>query len=232
MPSSPFTLVTFAVPEEARPFREFAASRSDVRIRVTGMGPGNAEAACRAALQGATPVRVLTCGFAGGLDPALQTGDLVGEWDAAFPDVAALHEAGFRAGRFVSVDRVAVTAAEKRSLRAQTNAAAVEMESAVIRRICGEHGIPTATLRVISDTANEDLPLDFNALSGPDWKLSYPRLAWALLRAPGKVPELMRFQRRISAAAHRLAAALRQVIEPLRPAAPEERTASGAPSTR
>lgn len=232
MPPVPFTLVTFAVPEEARPLQAFGAARSDVRICVTGMGARNAESALRTLLQTATPAQVLSCGFAGGLNPGLTTGDLVGEWDGTFPNASLLGETGFRRGQFVSVDRVAVTTVEKRALRTLTNADAVEMESAVVRRICGEHGIPAATLRVISDAANEDLPLDFNALSDAEWKLNYRRLSWTLVRAPGKIPELIAFQRRISAAAERLALALRQVIVRLRPAAPEEPSASGAPSTK
>lgn len=206
-------LVLFAVPQEARPFRAFAASRPELRVRVTGIGARHAEVATREELHRRTPDRVFTCGFAGALNPTLKTGDLVGAWDDAWPDAASLVRAGFARCRFHCSERIAVTAGEKRSLRDQTGADVVEMESGVIQRVCADLGVPAATLRVISDAADEDLPLDFNTLTNADWKLSTGRLALALLRAPGKVAELIRFQRRITAAAETLGGALREVIE-------------------
>jgi nucleoside phosphorylase len=165
----------------------------------------------REELRRGSPDRVLTCGFAGGLNPALETGALVAAWRERWPDPAGLTAAGFRPVRFVSSERMVVTAGEKRRLREQTGADAVEMESDAIQRVCAEHGVPAATLRVISDSADEDLPLDFNALSDADWNLDPARLALALARAPRKIADLVRFHRRIRAAAASLAAALGRV---------------------
>jgi hypothetical protein len=67
-------------------------------------------------------------------------------------------------------------------------------------------------VRVISDAADEDLPLDFNRLHKPDWSLDYGRLIGALAKSPGKVGALLRFRKRISSAAGRLAATLAKVI--------------------
>jgi hypothetical protein len=151
---------------------------------------------------------VLTCGFAGGLDPVLELASVVWDADAGFPGAAWLRDSGAVPGRFHCENRVAVTAVEKKALRQRTGADVVEMESGVIRRLCRERGIPSATVRVVSDTAGEDLPLDFNSLTTPDLRLDPMKLAFALIRAPGRIPELLRFQRRVSRAANRLAEVL------------------------
>ena len=84
------------------------------------------------------------------------------DYDAGFGK--DLEEMGVVPAKFYCHRRVAITAEEKSVLWKETGADAVEMESSVIRTICHELKIPSATVRVISDDARQDLPLDFNAL--------------------------------------------------------------------
>lgn len=199
------TLVCFAVKEEAAPFQRIALLPSGVRFVVTGMGQRNAVNAVRAALERQTPELVLTCGFAGGLDPALAPGAVVFEEDSNLGLADDLKKLGAKPARFHCAARVAITSAEKRVLREATGADAVEMESGHIRALCRERHIPSATIRVISDTADEDLPLDFNALMTPEDRISNARLAIAVAKSPGKIPQLLAFQKRTAAAAESLA---------------------------
>jgi adenosylhomocysteine nucleosidase len=246
-------LICFALTEEAAPFRKMAAGRADVSILIVGIGRQNAEKSVREFLAGgasvlasrepalaaparlagtlALPSLVITCGFAGGLNPDLKIGDVV--FDAEpFPsrrrgDESQIEEkletphvvsyeklvaAGAKPAKFFCADRIATTAAEKKALRDETGADVVEMESAAIHAVCRERGIPCITVRVISDTADEDLPLDFNALAKPDKSLDFGKLAWAIAKSPGKIPQLMALQMKTSFAAEQLAKVLGNLI--------------------
>ena len=202
------TLVCFAVKEEAVPFRERAASLSQVEILLTGIGPRNAEKAIREALAARKPKLVLSCGFAGGLRPGLESGTVV---FSAEPDTgleAVLLSAGAHRGTFHCVAKVATSAEQKRELWKTTGADAVEMESQIICAVCRNQSVPTAIVRVILDTADEDLPLDFNQLMNARQEMSYGKLALALVKSPGKVEPLRRLQRQSKAAAEKLAQVL------------------------
>jgi adenosylhomocysteine nucleosidase len=207
------TLVCFALNEEATAFRKLALEITGVSILVTGIGRENAGAALRKFLAGTLPKRVFTCGFAGGLNPGLAGGDLV--FATGYPELEIILErAGAKPAVFFCADRIATTVAEKKKLRAETGADVVEMESAAILDICRERQIPGAMLRVISDTAGEDLPLDFNALSKPDKSLDFVKLLLAVARSPHKIGALLKLQQKTSLAARKLADALEKVIAP------------------
>jgi adenosylhomocysteine nucleosidase len=176
------------------------------------------------------PTMVFTCGFAGGLEPRLTPGEVLFEIDNRRDELhespsnlevgdsqsSSLREkltaAGAREGKFFCADRIAVTAGEKWELWQKTGADAVEMESGTIQAVCREHGIPCATVRVISDIAGEDLPLDFNALAKADQNLDFGKLAWAIAKSPGKIGALLRLQKQTSAAAKKLAQVLEKIL--------------------
>jgi adenosylhomocysteine nucleosidase len=248
------TLICFALKEEAAPFRTGLRRGHHVSILVTGIGRQNAEKSLREFLNSCRsrgnetqikkesetpyvvsyePDLVLTCGFAGGLNPDLKLGDVVFEVSSSSsrrespqieigeksePIDIGCHDkliaGGARPAIFFSADRIATTVAEKKRLREQTGADAVEMESAAIHAVCAERKIPCVTVRVISDTANEDLPLDFNALTKADKNLDFGKLFLAIAKSPGKIPALMELQKKTKFAAEKLAAVLAKIIFP------------------
>ena len=204
-------LLAFAVKEEARPFLSREADQARVRMFLTGMGPANAERAITRMLERLAPRSprlVISAGFAGGLNPALPTGAVLFSATAAPALADRLSRLRARPARFHCSDRILTYAREKAELHRQTGADAVEMESGVIQRVCAECGVPSLVVRVISDAATEDLPLDFNRLMKPDDRLSYYQMALALTQAPGKILALLRFQRQTQRASANLAAVL------------------------
>jgi len=204
-------LVCFALEGEAKPFRKLIRDRADVRVLVTGMARRNTERAIQTALKTIQPSHVFTCGVAGALDPSLRIGDVLFETRAK-GITERLSAAGAKPGTFTCEDRVAITRAEKAALREQTKADAVEMESAFIQTACAEQIIECATVRAVSDIADDDLPLDFNSLWTPRQKLSPAKLAFAILKAPQKIPALMRLGKNSAFAAEQLALVLAKII--------------------
>lgn len=214
-------LICFALKEEAAPFRNFAAARPDVSVLIVGIGRRNAEKSVRKFLEdssGHLPDCVLTCGFSGGLNPDLRIGDVIFECPEPLTLnlqlLTRLTAAGAQPARFFCADRIATTVTEKKKLRDETGADVVEMESAAIHSVCRERGIPSATVRVISDTANEDLPLDFNSLAKPDKSLDFGKLFFAIAKSPRKIRALMQLHKKTSFAASRLADILAKAISP------------------
>ncbi|MEI8291034.1 MAG: hypothetical protein WCH99_16335 [Verrucomicrobiota bacterium] len=221
------TLFCFALKEEAVPFHKLAAGYPGISTLIVGIGRQTAEKSIRSFLCNCSPDRVFTCGFAGGLNPDYNLGDVVFEiadrrdgpltsnsdgdsWNSSLRN--ELLAAGAKPVKFACADRIATTAMEKWELWNNTGADAVEMESAAIHAVCAERGIPCITVRVISDTAHEDLPLDFNALSRPDKGLDFRKLVWAIVRAPGKIGDLMKLQKRTRFAAEQLASVLKKLV--------------------
>ena len=85
--------------------------------------------------------------------------------------IGADHLAGFgirtprlHRGLVVSGDRFVSMAAESDALRRLLpDALAVEMEGAALAQVCGDFGVPCAVLRTVSDRADDEAHVDFNA---------------------------------------------------------------------
>lgn len=181
-------------------------------LAVSGIGGAAAAAASRRlVLAGATALA--SVGMAGALDPTLICGTvLLPEEVAAFDGAtagaavtasrawlqrlrAALPGSCIAAGgMLVTCDRPLgrdAKAVAWRSLRA----AAVDMESAAIAQVAGQAGLPFIALRVVVDTASDELPPAVIAASAGG-QLRIGRLLAGLVRAPRDTAALIRLSAR------------------------------------
>jgi adenosylhomocysteine nucleosidase len=189
--------------------REVELNRIRMILVAHGAGPALAGAACDVAWSRGAAEAVISTGFCGALDPALGAGEVFVATSVAVPGAADAMDARSpdcsrpcATGRLLSVDRVAQTAQEKSSLAA-LGASAVEMEAAAVGARAARWGVPFYCIRGVTDLAQEDFRMDFNALRSPDGRLGKARIAWAALRRPiTGIPEVCGLYRRSRTAAN------------------------------
>jgi adenosylhomocysteine nucleosidase len=167
-----------------------------------------------------TPYRprlVVSAGFSGAVLPGLRVGDLIVAEDVCDSDgvrQTATWPAGavpYRRGRLLTVPHIIGSPEEKRRLAQGSGAAAVDMETAVVARLCGEAGVPFGCLRAISDDADMYLSESLLALL-QGGRVKSGRLLAAVLRRPSLIAELLRLGAHTRKAAWELAVGLEALL--------------------
>lgn len=141
-------------------------------LAANGAGRSAASRATRRLLARGGFDAVLSTGFAGALDPSLQVGDIfmaesvegdTRTYDARLPST---YPPGVKRGVLLTVGEVVISSRHKQELRSR-GAQAVDMEAAAVASEAAERGLAFYCVRSISDTATNNLPVDFNlALRG------------------------------------------------------------------
>lgn len=154
----------------------------------------------------ATVRGIVSFGVAGGLDPALQSGDIMiatevvtasERWStvAALSDkLVSLPQLGphrIVPGVLVGVEEVVLGQLGKAALRATTGAAAVDMESHIAARYAARHNLPFAAVRVISDPAHRALPELAAAALKPDGNIDIWKVMRGIARKPSDIRALV-----------------------------------------
>jgi len=183
---------------------------ADWFLVANGAGRGRAAEALRAALARERCDAIVSTGFCGGLDPALEPGAIVAAtWIHLESGEAVAHaerppaRCRIAAGPLVTVDRVALTALEKERLRKRGFLAA-DMEAAGVAA-----GLPPGSrlycIRAVTDTAEETLRIDLNEARDAVGRIDDALVVRCALRRPFRgIPELWRLFRRSRLAARRL----------------------------
>ena len=149
---------------------------------------------------------IVSFGVAGGLNPALKSGDIViasqivtanRRWSteaSLTEDLVALPMKRGRSivsGVLAGVEAVVLGQVGKEALRATTGADAVDMESHIAARYAEYNGLPFAAVRVISDPSHRSLPqITMNAIK-PNGKVDVWKVMRGVARNPRTIPHLI-----------------------------------------
>jgi adenosylhomocysteine nucleosidase len=198
--------------------REGGLKGRRIVVVLSGAGRNKAAAATEILIDGHRPQRVISAGFAGGLDPSMKRNDILiadrlldasgAEMPVELPaGLAALAgQSGVRRGTLLTGDRIIRLPSEKQQLFGRSGAMAVDMETLAVAEVCRRRNVAFSSIRVINDTADEALPDDMEHLLAQ--KTEAARLGAALgavWRRPGSAKDMYQLRENALVASGRLA---------------------------
>lgn len=198
-----------------------------VWVLLTGIGIKFSDFAVAGCLKGAGVNLVLSSGLAGSLNPEYgpeeiivpkKVGTLKDASGLVLP-TGPLTYAETRGAKVIETlltsDHIIGTHEEK--TRLAIFGEAVDMESFHIASMFNGEAVPVIVIRAISDSSEEDLPIDFTKCLTSEGRLRPGALARELLERPSRLPELIRFGRQSRNAARKLSSFLDGFVLALTP---------------
>lgn len=200
------------------------AGGAEITVLVTGVGTESSAQAMGLMMKMADEDQhfdiCISSGLAGALQETLVPGDIIApqmviaenrhadlpsDQLKVDPDLRrqALEGGAIASDCLFTTDQVLVKASQKRdcSSRAQS----VDMESFDIVKEAHARGARGVVLRAISDSANEDLPINFNLTLSKKHQVSVTKVILQLMKNPLALPALLRFAKQSRLAAEKLA---------------------------
>jgi len=187
-----------------------------VEFKVLGVGPERSGSAMATLLdaRNADLEGVLVLGVAGGVDPVLETGDLLlanryslqngaaqGFGQSIRPDPQMLQSAQQAAldlsmpvcnGGSLTVDHLVAGPDERDELRAQYQVDSVNMEDYRVAHSAQKAGVPFLSARVVLDTANQQLPGYLPGLARSPYKV-----LTNVVLLPWRIPTMLNLKRQL-----------------------------------
>lgn len=210
--------IAFALEFESVHFR----ARYDSRLRVASwvLGAMGVEAAriLERRLAETTPSLVISAGFAGGLQPELEVGELVLGNNYSDPGLVTklTLSPAWRIGPVQTEAAIVEKAADKRRLGQKTGALAGDLETSHIAEVCAAHGVPMLSVRCISDALNDDMPVPADILLNPKTYRPEPLLLFRhLMTNPKSVVPFNRLLKNAKTAQAKLAEGLEEILPQL-----------------
>ncbi len=242
--------LVFALSFESGAFADCLANRVNFKTAAFTLTSGwlqgrkitmlNSGAGCEAASQatetliaGHRPAWLISCGFAGGLQPELRRNDRllanavgragaaeIGDIPITLPEKLArfLESAAVHRGKILTGDKIVNRAADKRLLGQRSGALAVDMETLAVAEVCQRLAQPLISIRVISDAMDDELPADLDRLmSRTSGAQRFGAAMGALFHRPSSIKDLWKLHETAIEASTRLAKFLVEAIVQLVP---------------
>lgn len=186
-------------------------------LAVSGIGCAAAARAARALIK-AGVAALASWGMAGGLDPNLRAGSIFLPSEVISTDgtglpitrhwrerlaAALAGQQPLERGKLLSSPQAIATVADKDALYRSTGALAVDMESLAIAQVAAGQGLPFIAVRVIVDTALDELPKAVVKASRSGQVQTW-RLIGALALAPTEFAAVVRLAQQYRAASRSL----------------------------
>jgi adenosylhomocysteine nucleosidase len=171
-----------------------------------GIGAEAARRATEAVVREVAPARVISVGFAGALDAALQVGDVLAPRTVINAADGVRTEVNSGEGILVSSATVA-SKEQKTRLQKAYGASAVDMEAAAVALGARARGIEFAAVKVISDIADFSLPA-MDRFVANDGSFLFVKFACHVALRPWLWGTTMALARNSSKASHALCGAL------------------------
>lgn len=179
----------------------------------SGMGVTRARKAAEHLIFGHRPYWIVHPGFCGALDPTLKACDVVLPSEIVTPEREPipipirpdLLPQGIVTGRLLTLDRILRKPDEKKHWHEHTGAIAVDMESHAVAELCQSMNLRWVGLRVVSDTADEELPAEILTIAGPTGAFRLGATIGALWNRPSAVKDLLKLRESAQNAAEKIA---------------------------
>lgn len=208
--------------EDLRLFRTNLGG-NEITVLLTGVGKQAASRAMDLMMRMADEDKYfdvcISSGLAGALHESLAPGDIIAplvvraefqhadlESDSITVD-EDLHKLSVKEGAkctdcLFTTDRVLLTSKEKQEC--SSKAQSVDMESFEIVKAACAWGARSVVVRAVSDSFDEDLPIDFNRTLSEDAQISVTKVVMQLAKNPFVLPALLRFGKQSRKAAEGL----------------------------
>lgn len=181
-------------------------SKHNIVIAICGLGKQNARKATNHLMKTYYPQGLISTGFSGALVTGIKPGVVILPeriLDLSYDETVKknfqieqdwwknqLWDAMNFSGVLLCTDKIITESQKKLYLGKEYHAVLVDMESAAVAAVAEENRIPFCAIRVITDTANENLPLDFNEFIDDKNNLMINKILLSILSHPSRIKSL------------------------------------------